>query len=472
MKNLVILSFVLLLSCTSVLALDQTTLIGAWSGELNFSGMKLPLAFNITDSTGSLTATMDSPNQGAFGIPMDSVRINGDTLTIIAMALNGKYVGVISADGSKIAGTWSQGGMSLELSLEKGAKALSKPARPQEPKKPYPYIEEEVTFENAKAGITLAGTFTQPEGGEKLTAVLLITGSGSEDRDETVFNHRPFLVLADYLTRQGLAVLRVDDRGTGKSTGSAKNATSQDFAEDVKAGIAYLKTRKCVDPSRIGLIGHSEGGMIAPMVAAESRDVAFIVLMAGTGIPGDTLLKIQGRLIGLAEGGDPKMVEANAQLQDIIFAIARTETDTIAAEKKLLQAFGSWKQGLDSTTLRQFGQLDSSQIIMQFKQVVSPWMKFFLNYDPVPTLKKVTCPVLAINGSKDLQVPPDYNLPQIENALKTGGNRNYKVVKLEGLNHLFQHAQTGAVSEYMTIEETFAPEAMELIASWIKSLKK
>ena len=472
MKRILLLCLFALVVCAATFALDQKSLIGAWNGEVNFSGMKLPLSFNITDTTGILTATMDSPNQGAFGIPMDSVKVNGDTLRIVAVRISGKYEGVVAADGRRINGTWYQGGMSLELNLEKSEKAASRPARPQEPKKPYPYIEEEVTFENKEAGITLAGTFTKPDSGTSFTAILLITGSGPEDRDESVFGHRPFLVLADYLTRQGFAVLRVDDRGMGKSTGDPKFATTRDFAGDVKAGIAYLKTRKCVDPKKIGLIGHSEGGVIAPMVAAESPDIAFIVLMAGTGIPGDTLLKLQGRLIGLAEGGDPKLVEANSRLQAMMFRVVVEESDTIVAERKLRQVFQDWGSSLDSNTAKELGKLDSMQVMMQIKQVVSPWMKFFLTYDPIPALKKVKCPVLAINGSKDLQVPPDQNLPPIEQALKAGGNANYKVVKLDGLNHLFQHCKTGAVSEYGAIEETFAPEAMELIASWIKSIGK
>jgi uncharacterized protein len=267
-------------------------------------------------------------------------------------------------------------------------------------------------------------------------------------------------------------VLRVDDRGIGKSTGSSKNATSEDFAEDVRSGIAYLKTRKCVDSKRIGLIGHSEGGLIAPMVAAESPDVAFIVMMAGPGISGDTLMKIQGKLIGLAEGGNPELVEANSRLQGMMFRVVAEETDTIIAERKLRQVFKDWSSSLDSNTAKELGKLDSMQVTIQIKRVMSPWMKFFLTYDPIPALKKVKCPVLAINGSKDLQVPTDYNLPPIEQALKAGGNTHYKVVKLDGLNHLFQHCKTGAVTEYGSIEETFAPEAMELIANWIKSMER
>ncbi len=459
-----------LATCVAAMAADQQSLVGSWNGEITISGMKLPVIFNISDATGILTATMDSPSQSAFGIPMDSVKTSADTLRITAVAIGARYEGLVTADGRKVNGAWYQAGKTFELNLEKGEKAASRPARPQEPEKPYPYIEEEITFENQEAGVTLAGTFTKPDSGAPFTAVLLITGSGPEDRDETVFGHRPFLVLADYLTRQGFAVLRVDDRGIGKSTGDPKFATSKDFAGDVEAGIAYLKTRKCVDPKRIGLIGHSEGGLIAPMVAAESPDVAFIVLMAGTGIPGDTLLKLQGRLIGLAEGGDPKLVEENARLQDMMFQVAKEGSDTVVAQNKLRHVFQEWITSLDSNTAKAIGTLDSTQIEMQIRQVLSPWMKFFLTYDPASALRKVTCPVLAINGSKDLQVPPDQNLPAIEAALRAGGSPNYKAVKLDGLNHLFQHCQTGAVSEYAKIEETFAPEAMELIANWIKSV--
>lgn len=446
-------------------AQENKSVTGTWNGELPVSGITLRLAFNISDTTGVLTATMDSPDQGAFGIPMDSVIFQNDSLRIVGVAIMGSYTGVISEDGTKIEGTWTQGGMEFPLNLEKGEKV--KLNRPQEPKKPYPYIEEEVKYENVKGGAILAGSFTRPDSGGPFAAVLLISGSGAQDRDELVFGHKPFLVLADYLTRRGIAVLRVDDRGMGESTGDLEKATSEDFAGDVVAGIEYLKSREDVDATKIGLIGHSEGGIIAPMIAAKSDDVAFIVLMAGTGIPGDTLLKIQGRMVGLAEGIPLELVESNAELQEMMFKIVREEPDNAKAAGKLMKAIDAWIAGLDSSIAQDFKETDSTHWKIQISQITSPWMRFFIDYDPRPALRKVKCPVLAINGEMDLQVPPDYNLPEIEKALKDGGNKSYRIKKFDRLNHLFQHCETGAVSEYGKIEETFAPEALETIGDWI-----
>lgn len=465
MRRLLVIIVTAVFLITISVAQEGKSVTGTWNGELHVSGVTMRLAFNITDTTGVLTATMDSPDQGAFGIPMDSVIFQNDSLRIVGVAIMGAYAGVIGEDGMKIEGKWTQGGMEFPLNLKKGEKV--KLNRPQEPKKPYPYIEEEVKFENVKGGATLAGSFTRPDSGGPFTAVLLISGSGAQDRDELVFGHKPFLVLADYLTRRGIAVLRVDDRGTGESTGDLEKATSKDFAGDVIAGIEYLKSRDDVDPAKIGLIGHSEGGIIAPMIAAESDDVAFIVLMAGTGIPGDTLLKIQGRMVGLAEGVSPVLVEANAGLQEVMFNIVREEPDNAKAAGKLMKAIDAWIAGLDPSIAQDFRETDSTHWKIQISQVTSPWMRFFIDYDPRPALRKVTCPVLAINGEEDLQVPPDYNLPEIEKALKEGANNSYQIKKFERLNHLFQHCKTGAVSEYGIIEETFAPEALETIGDWI-----
>ncbi len=244
---------------------------GVWLGTLQVPATKLRIVFNITTRPdGSFSATLDSPDQGATGIPVGAVSMEASQVTLDVSAVSGRYEGTLNEDGSAISGKWTQGGVSLDLVLQRVDEA-PKPVRPQEPKKPYPYSEEEVTYENAKAGVTFAGTLTMPRTGGPFPAVLLITGSGAQDRDETVFGHRPFLILADYLTRRGIAVLRVDDRGTGGTKGDASQATSEDFADDTLAGVEYLKTRRQIDPKRIGLIGHSEGGMIAPMVAVRSR---------------------------------------------------------------------------------------------------------------------------------------------------------------------------------------------------------
>jgi pimeloyl-ACP methyl ester carboxylesterase len=353
------------------------------------------------------------------------------------------------------------------------------------PKKPYPYHEEEVTFANTEAKIELAGTFTKPKDGGPHPAVVLISGSGPQDRDESLLGHQPFLVIADYLTRQGIAVLRYDDRGVGQSKGDHDAATSADFATDAYAAVKYLQSRADVDGKRIGLAGHSEGGVIAPMVAAgHPDDIAFIILMAGTGLPGDEILSdqlaailktkglkerdihlqlaLQKKLISLTKaGGEPK------ELAKKLAAAAKEYMDALPEEdRKVLESIAG--QTDDGTTKKGPDEKEKmADAEKAMKRLANPWMVYFLNYDPRPTLQKVKCPVLALNGEFDLQVTPKLNLPAIEQALRAGGNTQHKVVELKGLNHLFQHSKSGDPGEYGTIEETFAPEALKLMADWL-----
>jgi pimeloyl-ACP methyl ester carboxylesterase len=325
--------------------------------------------------------------------------------------------------------------------------------RPQNPVKPYPYREEEVLYENKASGLKLGATLTIPAGKGPFPAVVLITGSGTQDRDETIMSHKPFLVLADHLTKKGIIVLRVDDRGAGKSGGGSATDTSADFATDVEAGMAFLKTQTEVDPHKIGLIGHSEGGIIAPMVAARNPDAAFIVMMAGTGVPGDGILVEQVRLVAEAMGASPSQVEKNVAAQRETMAIVKQEKNTEAMKTKLREKLGKMMPEL--------------QVNDAIKTVEVPWFRFFLEYDPATNLNKVRCPVLAINGEKDTQVSPKQNLPAIQKALETGGNRKFVIKELPGLNHLFQNAKTGSPSEYIEIEETMSPVALETISGWI-----
>ena len=346
-------------------------------------------------------------------------------------------------------------------------------SRPQEPRPPYPYGEEEVVYENKKDGVQLAGTLTLPRSRGPFPAVLLITGSGPQDRNEAILGHKPFLVLADHLTRLGIAVLRVDDRGVGKSTGKFHEATSEDFAVDAVAGIDYLKTRKEIDSRRIGLIGHSEGGLIASMIAARSTDVAFLVMMAGPGLTGEEILYRQGALISKAEGVSDDLIAQNLAAQKRMFKIVKEEKDNLAAETRIRELAASIREQVtkDGAEMREERKKAIHNIATgvesQAKMMVSPWFRFFLAYDPLPALMKVRCPVLAINGEKDLQVPARDNLEAIRQALQTGGNKNYEVLTLPMLNHLFQTCRTGALSEYAQIEETMSPVALETISKWI-----
>jgi len=427
---------------------------GAWLGTLDTGSMKLRVVFHITNTEDGLTATMDSPDQGMKGLPTTSVVRNGTSLTIEAKQIAGVFEGTISTDQSTIDGKWTQGGGTLPLVLKRTKDVAELETKhPQVPTKPYPYREEDVTYNNTVQNVTLAATFTTPKGTGPFPAVLLITGSGPQDRDESLLGHKPFLILSDYLTRHGIAVLRADDRGTGKSTGVFGTATSADFATDVEAGVAYLKTRPEVNLHKIGLVGHSEGGVIAPMVAARNRDVAFIVMMAGTGVPGDQVLVAQGEAIQIASGKNPDDAAKDAAKEKEMLALVETEKDPAVLEKELKEKMA--------------GDVPEAQIGVQIKQITSPWFRYFLTYDPATALRKVTCPVLVINGALDKQVLPAQNLPPIRKALQEAGNKNVEVDELPGLNHLFQTAKTGAPSEYAQIEETMSPTALEKISSWI-----
>jgi fermentation-respiration switch protein FrsA (DUF1100 family) len=432
-----------------------TDIDGTWMGALDAGVAKLRVVFHFNNTEDGLMGTLDSPDQNAKGIPLSTVTRNGDSLKLEVKSVGGTFEGTVSKDRSKIDGSWTQMGKPMPLSLKpvKDAAELER-KRPQVPTKPYPYKEEEVSFDNpAAAGVTLAATLTLPQGKGPFPAVLLITGSGPQDRDEALMGHRPFLILSDYLTRHGIAVLRADDRGFAKSTGKFDGSTTADFATDAEAGVAYLKTRAEVNPHKIGLIGHSEGGLIAPMVAARNHDVAFIVMMAGTGVNGEEILVEQGRLISEAAGMSHEKAVQDAADEREMLELVKSEKDETVLEKKLREKLA--------------GKVPEAMVGTQVKQVMSPWFRYFIVYDPAVALRKVTCPVLAINGEKDLQVPPRQNLPPIRKALEEGGNKNFEVDELPGLNHLFQTAKTGAPSEYAEIEETMSPVALEKMAGWI-----
>ena len=427
---------------------------GVWLGTLDMGVSKLRLVFHITNTEDGLTGTLDSPDQNVNGMPITAITRDGASLKIELKQIAGTFEGKLNADLTTIDGTWSQAGNSFPLLLRrtKNASELRR-RRPQTPTKPYPYREEDVRYENRSAAIKLAGTLTIPQGKGPFPGAVLITGSGPQDRDESLMGHKPFLVLADFLTRKGIAVLRSDDRGVGGSTGNFSTATSLDFASDAQAGVEFLKTRQEVNPREIGLIGHSEGGMIAPIVAARDRDVAFIVLMAGIGVPGDELLVEQSELISEAAGKSHDEAEKGAASERELLNLVKISKDDAVLEQEIRRKLQ--------------GTMPEPQIGAQIKVIRSPWFRYFVNYDPAPTLRKVACPVLAINGEKDLQVPPKENLAAIRKALETGGNRNVETDELPGLNHLFQTATTGAPSEYAEIEETMSPVALEKVAGWI-----
>jgi pimeloyl-ACP methyl ester carboxylesterase len=447
--------FLAFLTSFSVSAQDIT---GQWNGALKIQGNQLRIVFHISKTDTGFTATMDSPDQNAKGIPVTTTTFENSKLKLEITNLKFEYDGEL--DGSVIKGTLKQNGQvfPLDLSREQIEKRTIK--RPQEPTKPYPYYSEDITFQNKKANITLAGTLTLPKKEGNFPAVILITGSGPQNRDEEVFGHKPFLIISDYLTRNGIAVLRYDDRGVAQSTGDFKTATTFDFASDVESAISYLKTRKEINSKKIGLIGHSEGGIIAPIVAAaEPKDVDFIVLLAGSGLQGDKLMLLQKEKLEQAMHIDEQEIAKGQRIfrgaYDIILGSNAVDTNlknNVATYLK--QAFGS--------------QATEELISTITNQIVNPWTINFLKYNPVPTLEKVKCPVLALDGEKDLQVPPKENLIAIKTALEKGGNKNVITKLFPNLNHLFQDCKTGLLNEYSEIEETFSPAALDEITKWIK----
>ncbi len=439
---------------------------GAWAGTLDAMGTKLRIVFRIAkNADGSWMTLLDSPDQGAKDIPVSETVVKGDSLIFKSAAVMGTYEGCIQSDGITARGTWKQGGMSFPLTLSKTDQAPTI-NRPQEPKPPFPYKQEEVVFRNEEAGIVLSGTLTVPAQGGPFTAVAMITGSGPQDRDEQIFGHKPFMVIADYLTRRGVAVLRYDDRGIGRSTGNFAEATSVDFASDARAAVAFLKSRTDVDSRKIGLAGHSEGAIIAPMVANRSEDVAFAILLAGPGMNGEELLYIQAARIYRAMGVDEKTISGNEAKQRRMFEVLNREKDDAAAAKELREILSEAAEEMAADEQAKTGSNETA-IEMEIKQVLTPWFRYFIACDPVVELNRLHCPVLALWGENDLQVPPKENMPLVEQALRRAGNDEAVLRVLPGLNHLFQTSSTGSVAEYAQVEETFSPAALTAIGDWI-----
>jgi len=433
---------------------EPEPLAGTWEGVGAFGALRLRIRFHVgTKSDGTLGADLVSPDQSQTHVPVSAVEVREDGTVVFDVAsLGARFEGVPDEGRTCIEGRFFQSGSAFPLVLERmGAVPVLR--RPQTPEPPFPYRAEDVSYDNPAAGNRLAGTLTLPSEGGPFAAVLLITGSGQQDRNEEIFGHKPFLVLADWLTRAGIAVLRVDDRGVGGSTGEVLRATSADFATDVSAGIDWLKTREDVRADRIGLIGHSEGGLIAPMVAAERDDVAFLVLLAGPGLRGDEVLLRQAALLARAGGAPEAGIAANRAMQEKLFAILHEESDPAEARARLREVLVS--------TLGEKGAQ------AELQQVASPWFRFFVNHDPAPVLREVRCPVLALNGAKDLQVPAEEDLAAIGAALEEGGNPDHTEKAYPGLNHLFQPCTTGAVKEYAEIETTMSEDVLRDLTAWV-----
>ena len=415
MKKSFIILFVLVALTGQAQVNSTTALLGSWSGKLKVGAMSLTIVLHLDQVDGNVKVSLDSPDQGAKGIPASKEYLSDDSVAVKIVSLGATYRGRLK-DG-KLDGTFSQSGMSFPLEMSKG---IAEVKRPQMPKAPYPYETEEVTFRNEADGATLSGTLTWPVGynkNQKPVMVLFVSGSGQQNRDEEVMNHKPFLVIADYLARQGIATLRYDDRATGKSVGGdVKNATTADFSRDALAGIDFLRSKKAF--SKVGILGHSEGGSIAFMLGSQKK-VDFIVSLAGPTVKGDTLLAAQSNRI-LSLSGQPA---------------------TMTVEK--------YRQTV--ATMNQ------------------PWLNWFNDYDPTNDIRQIRCPIFALNGDRDCQVISTLCLPALRRLLQP--SKKHLIKEYPSLNHLFQHCTTGLPDEYSQIEETISPEVLQDIAQWINSLK-
>ncbi len=426
---------------------------GDWDGALHPGGVTLRLALHLKAGASGLSGTLDSIDQGINGLVLSHITTDASGLKFDVDPPGASFAGKVSSDGQSVDGAWSQRGQSLPLVfIRRGAGTpQASLVRPQEPKAPFPYQAQDVTFAGATA--SLAGTLTLPTGKGPFPAVVLISGSGPNDRDELVAGHRPFLVIADYLTRRRIAVLRYDKRGIGASQGDYRAATTLDFAADAAAAVAYLRTRPEIEAGHVGLIGHSEGGLIAPIVAAKDPRIGFVVLLAGPGVDGETILQLQGAAIARIAGADAATIARSRALNAKVFAAVKGAKDYKEAAARATAVLAADPIAAKAP----MGAIADA--------VASDWFRFFLTYDPVPALRRLRGPVLVLAGSKDLQVPPAENLPPIRAAL--ADDHEAVVEEIPGLNHLFQTARTGSPEEYAGIEETVAPAALARIAAWI-----
>lgn len=427
---------------------------GYWKGQIDLGTQQLEMAFDIKSIENGYSATWDVPAQNALDMPVDETTFQDGHLQMVMSNLNASYSGKLKDGG--IEGIYTQSGMSLPLNLIKTEK--SRKVRPQDPQPPFNYRAEEVSFTNEKEGNTLTGTLTIPEGDGPFPAVVLVSGSGQENRDEELMDHRPFWVIADHLSRHGIAVLRYDDRGIGGSTGEVLNATSMDFSFDAEAAFDYLRNRKEIEVSQIGILGHSEGGIINFMVAARRPEMAFLVSLAGPAVNGIEISKAQCEAMARAQGLPEEVIAMNCTVINQILNVIESSKDREEADSLLRQLVKGWDYDEELT----------EQTIGSY---TLPWMYYIMKYDPTDAIVKTNCPALLLNGSKDVQVLATQNLPAYEKIIAEHGKTNLILRELPDLNHFFQHCKTGAMEEYYDIDETISPEVLEMIVEFVTKKK-
>ncbi len=429
---------------------------GSWAGGIKLPGVELKIHVVLAVAEGAWTGTIDIPQQGAKGLALQEITVEGESVSFQIATIPGEPTFRGRREGADtIAGDFFQGGQTFPFELARGEPVKAK--RPQNPVPPFPYAEEQMKV--TRGDVTLAGTLTIPEGKGPFPAVILVSGSGPQNRDEEIFEHRPFAVWADYLSRNGIMVLRYDDRGVGESSGNHAEATSTILAGDAEAWVGCLKKRP--DVQSVGIMGHSEGGIIAPMVAARNPDVAFIVMLAGTGVSGAEVLIEQNRALARASG-------ASAEQCDQIAAAAREVFEALAAGAEPQAVRGKMLELVKAQTGNAEADATMEQAVAQAAAgLEQPWFREFIRHDPAADLRKVKVPVLALFGEKDVQVVPSQNEEPVRAALKAAGNTRVTVKVIPGANHLFQQCETGGVDEYEKIETTIDPAVLELVGGWI-----
>lgn len=467
-KNILLLLIVQ--SSSTALCVGQKKLVGLWEGRI-VSGVELRMVFNFSlDSGNNLKAIIEMPDHGSK-FAGDTAILDGDDVSVNIKEANGRYRGVLVND-STIKGNWIQGlAGKMTLNLKK-IERIVKTVKKQTPAPPFNYKSEDIEYFNNDKSVKYAGTITIPPGKGPFPAAILITGSGQHNRDEEFSGHKPFAVIADHLTKEGFIILRVDDRGIGGTTGELKAATAADFAKDVMAGMDYLKKRSEVDVKKLGLIGHSEGGMIATMIAAERKDVDFIVLLAAPGIKITKLMVEQNEAI-LSTGFPKNFVQPYINLYGKMLQAINASNTSEETKTKISQLVQNWMDTTDKAMVMATTGIINEQKKTEFINTFSAlsdnaWFKYFLLYDPAPSLEKLSCKVLALNGDKDIQVLSPSNLAGIREALKKSKVRISEVTEMPGLNHMFQNCKQCTVLEYAQLEETFSPEVLQKISEWLK----
>lgn len=461
------LCFGLLTFCMNAFA-QKNSYEGSWHGTLNV-GIELRIVFHIKQENSVFISTADSPDQNAYGLICDTTIVSTDGIRIEMRKLNAIFSGRFT-DDSTISGTFVQA-KSSSLLLKKGAGTSAVRKRPQTPVSPFAYKSEEVEYDNADKTLRYGATITIPEGSGPFPAALLITGSGAQDRDEDIMGHKTFAVLADALTKNGFVVLRVDDRGVGKSSGNFADATSADFAIDAHTSLNYLLSRSEVNKKKTGMIGHSEGGLIAPIVATQRKDIDFLVLLAGPGVKITQLMSEQNAAILRSVGISEPAVNAYIPLYTKLMTIASTSPDSLTASTAATAAMQEWVVATDSGIVREIGfqsnEVRKTILTELLEGFAGKWFRYFLTFDPQPYLEKLNTKVLALNGEKDIQVIASSNLSGIESSLKKSKTKKYTVKTLQGLNHLFQTCKLCGIQEYGELEETFSPVALKEINDWL-----